>query len=811
MAEELNTDDVDQLLKKNSNFQFRYILLITIILIGSATFWLYPQFGEEEISSLPEPRPEEVTQGRIVDVESLSGITVVKRSSNISFGTAGIIQKVMFNVGDRVRQGELLASLQADDALRKLETSSIQLEQAKLQLEQLQAAPDLVDLSSAKQTIASAESQVAAQKNALATLLKPASEESLATAEQSVANAKVQLSKTKSNLQTLRDSASKESLSAAEQSTANARVQLSKAESDLLSLQTPASDSDIAVANSDVALTQSKFAAAQSSETIALDKAVKAQENYCDNWNPKKSWCFESLPLASDVLAALTVERNLLGKRDQLFTDAYLDASSVYGTALSTTKSEKSKLSIAQKKLDDLIKGASTEKIYQAEQSVLAAKKALTAALERQKDLLSGAQSEEIYQAEQSVLAAEKSLSAALERQNELKIGATTDEIVKAEAALHSAETSLKSAQAKYEDLMDGPLGTELTKLEQNIKLAEINVEGAESDIKELSLFAPFDGVISEINIFPDDRVNSNTVAVVLDTPEDVTLELTASEAEILTIKSGQMGFAEFNSIEDIKYPIRITHIGTVPNMNQGVITYRINAEIIQMRDLLDTELRLLNSLGSFETSGMNGLGSNADSVRRGRGERNASPEMQALREQLENIELPEGTTWRDVIRAVATGAPLPEGVILPEGISLPTGTGLQQQANENNRDNVSRGMQMPLPGMNASVDILIDIKENVLQIPSIAVRQQGTNSYVVVQNEAGNFARKTIKIGDSDGQMTEVVEGLALGDIVFTGISAPAEENFSLSNVEPNVDQPTQNPSNQRQPPGRQAPNSRR
>ena len=317
--------------------------------------------------------------------------------------------------------------------------------------------------------------------------------------------------------------------------------------------------------------------------------------------------------------------------------------------------------------------------------------------------------------------------------------------------------------------------------------------------------------MISEINIFPDDRVNSNTVAVVLDTPEDVTLELTASEAEILTIKSGQMGFAEFNSIEDIKYPIRITHIGTVPNMNQGVITYRINAEIIQMRDLLDTELRLLNSLGSFETSGMNGLGSNADSVRRGRGERNASPEMQALREQLENIELPEGTTWRDVIRAVATGAPLPEGVILPEGISLPTGTGLQQQANENNRDNVSRGMQMPLPGMNASVDILIDIKENVLQIPSIAVRQQGTNSYVVVENESGNFVRKTIKIGDSDGQMTEVVEGLALGDIVFTGISAPAEENFSLSNVEPNADQPTQNPSNQRQPPGRQAPNSRR
>ena len=58
---------------------------------------------------------------------------------------------------------------------------------------------------------------------------------------------------------------------------------------------------------------------------------------------------------------------------------------------------------------------------------------------------------------------------------------------------------------------------------------------------------------------------------------------------------------------------------------------------------------------------------------------------------------------------------------------------------------------------------------------------------------------------------MTEVVEGLALGDIVFTGISAPAEENFSLSNVEPNADQPTQNPSNQRQPPGRQAPNSRR
>ena len=350
MVKEVDENDLNQLLKRNNNFRSRYIILIAIVLIGVVVLLLYPQVSEEEIASSPEPIPEEVTQGRIVDVESLSGITVVKRSANISFGTTGIVEKVMFNVGDHVQQGQLLASLNADAALRKFKTTSIQLEQAKLQLEQLQAAPDLVDLSSAKQAIASAEAQVVTQKNALVTLLKPASDESLASAEQSVANAKVQLSKAKSNLQTLLDSANKEALSAAEQSVANARVQVSKAESDLVSIKASASDSELAVANSDVALIQSKFAAAQSSETIALDKAQKAQENYCDNWNPKKAWCFESLPLKSDVLAALTVERNSLGKRDQLFTDAYLDASSVYSTAISTTKSEKSKLTIAQKK-----------------------------------------------------------------------------------------------------------------------------------------------------------------------------------------------------------------------------------------------------------------------------------------------------------------------------------------------------------------------------------------------------------------------------------------------------------------------------
>ncbi|MFZ6017328.1 MAG: efflux RND transporter periplasmic adaptor subunit [Nitrospirota bacterium] len=79
-------------------------------------------------------------------------------------------------------------------------------------------------------------------------------------------------------------------------------------------------------------------------------------------------------------------------------------------------------------------------------------------------------------------------------------------------------------------------------------------------------------------------------------------------------------------------------------------------------------------------------------------------------------------------------------------------------------------------PGMTANVKIILDEKKDVLLIPNRALRvrfpdelpektQKGQSVWVI---ENGKHAKRMIKIGMSDAENTEVLEGLKEGDIVI-------------------------------------------
>ena len=145
----------------------------------------------------------------------------------------------------------------------------------------------------------------------------------------------------------------------------------------------------------------------------------------------------------------------------------------------------------------------------------------------------------------------------------------------------------------------------------------------------------------------------------------------------------------------------------------------------------------------------------------------------------------------RDVLQALAAGEELPEGVVLPEGFELPDFAA----GGAPSIDAVER--RMPLAGMSASVQVLLEVREDVLLVPTTAIRQQGSSSYVVIENEDGEFERLAVVTGESSGQQVEVISGLAAGDIVYVGASAPVSGDYSLSNVD------TQQPDDQQPQPG--------
>jgi len=71
-------------------------------------------------------------------------------------------------------------------------------------------------------------------------------------------------------------------------------------------------------------------------------------------------------------------------------------------------------------------------------------------------------------------------------------------------------------------------------------------------------------------------------------------------------------------------------------------------------------------------------------------------------------------------------------------------------------------------PGMFARMRIVIGQKENVTVVPDSALIRQYDNVYVFVV-DAGKAHRRQLKLGLSQGQYYEVLEGLSVGDMVIT------------------------------------------
>ena len=72
-------------------------------------------------------------------------------------------------------------------------------------------------------------------------------------------------------------------------------------------------------------------------------------------------------------------------------------------------------------------------------------------------------------------------------------------------------------------------------------------------------------------------------------------------------------------------------------------------------------------------------------------------------------------------------------------------------------------------PEMFATIRIASETAQEVLAIPETAVQQDRERSFVFVQQEPGVFEARTIHVGNTNGTVAEVLDGLREGEIVVT------------------------------------------
>jgi HlyD family secretion protein len=509
------------------------VLLAVLIAAAVGGFFAYQFWFTGDNSDSEALETYTVTTGTIRFSITTSGEAQAVEETVLSFGIAGRVDSLAVELGDEVKDGQQLASLESDTLQNQVATAEANLLSARIRLQQIQGGASEAEKAAAQEAVVSAQVALDTASDNLDDLLEGPSDAELAAAEEKVRSAESALLAAQDSLRKLQEGASEAELAAAEASVAMAQSNLTSAKS----LRTSANAS-----------VQSAEAAFQSAGTT-----------YCYTDDHIDDICgdFSSTPLSNRQVTRLNDSIRPeadAGAALVAATSGLVQANSTYRSALAT-KSD-------------------------ADAAVAAAETALESAQKALDELKAGADPEELATAEAAVTAAEQAREAAQLQLDELREGPKESAIAAAQGAVDTAKANLEAATAARDDLLAGADQEDIDLQVQQVQVAELAVEQARQNLEDATLTAPFDGSVAAIAISEGDLVTSATPVMTLLTPDALEVDLTLGETDLPTVRVGQKGVIIFDAIPEKAYSLTVTQIGLAPTTQQGVVTYLAKAQL---------------------------------------------------------------------------------------------------------------------------------------------------------------------------------------------------------------------------------------
>jgi HlyD family secretion protein len=698
-------------------------------------------------STAAEIQTATVQRGSISQSLSTTGVAVAQSTADLTFEQAGTVSAVSVTLGQGVKQGDVLAEIKADDLQSAVVAAQVNLDSAQAQLDDLLGGSTAADLASADQSVLQAQANLDDAKSALNDLLDGASDTELRQAEQAVAAAQSQLAKAEESRQSLYTNsddavtAAEESVSRAEDTLVTAKLSLLNAgntycdaEDHLLSIcadfTIPLNDAEIhqltnsiadEISSADVVGDDLQIADAEPSPTPTATTEPTPQPTPQPTLEP------EPTPTPEAEATATPTQSNT-GNQTQTGSNLVQATNSLISANISY-KNTVASLQTAQKDLEEAKKGPSSTDIAAADVQVAAAQLSLDEA------------------------------EASLE---ELKAGPTQDDVNNAQNKVDAATAALTVAQAKRDDVYAGAGASDIELQREKVRQAEEAVKKAQENLGKAQLIAPFDGTVAELNVEVGDEVGAGgaAAAIVLNTPNALRLQLTFTESDVLSVKAGQSGVATFDAIQNTAFPIEIESVGTNPTSTQGVVTYQAWAKVLSA----PASLRGAGAVGGGSPTAILATAAKILGM--------TEEELQAALQSgktLTAIAEEHGMTAQDfqsALRQQAGGAATPSASA-PAATSTPTPSTTPSTADSGSSETASTSTT-PLPGMNASVTIILDQAQNVLTVPESAVQTEGRDSVVEVRKDDGSTEKVTVQTGLSDGTNIEITDGLEEGQTVI-------------------------------------------
>ena len=750
------------------------LLLLTSIIVGA--FFGFREWYADEGSMDSVPTFEQVTVERsnIATTLTTSGTATARESAELNFGSSGVVETVEVELGDQVDEGDVLATLDNRDSQNGLIIEQNNLLEAELRLSQLLETPSEAVLSESEKAIASAMSQLASAKLNYENALEPpdypeiASGDATVTQRQSeVVSANLQVQSTYAELKIVQQSF----------------CSLNQIQPQILIDDAETLWTEVDGTNVSLYLDTGAFVQGHSSLKVELPrykelKSVIAKNTFAkldlSEFDQIQFWVrsettigsgyfelalYDSEPFLTptEVFSIPALEENVWAlvssPISKLESDVEITGVGIRFSADMAQMSSNRVLWFDEIKalgLNQICRNASLPlseaSLKSLSDTIDSTTSASTVVAERSKDFIK-TNSSYVKTLDSRDVAAANLVSATAKRSS-LDNPLSESESSQLLAAIKSAEATLTSALRKKDDLLDGPSENDIKLQELNIAKAKQSVDQAQGTLTDMVLLAPFSGQIGAVNVSEGVWVTASTSAFSLVNLDSVGVDLTVSESDFIGLAPGDIGMAIFDSIPDQPFIIELGNITSMPQITQGIVTYPAQAEFLNLRQSAEILPRLGSLLqgsnGSLITGPSPGMGSGID--------------IQALRQCATQV------IGRDVSDP-SDLTPKEMGQIREECISgNVTGGGRPANLNDSNGTRIK-----PAIGMNASVTMLLEIKEDVLIVPTRAIQSDnGREVVTVISQDQTTTTNVPVRTGITNGDQTEIISGLEEGQVVL-------------------------------------------
>jgi RND family efflux transporter MFP subunit len=532
--------------------------LCTVLVCGGGGYALW---GGEDVTKSTSVSTSAVERRDIVSRVKANGKVTFAREQTLNFNLMGTVTKVNVKEGDQVKQGQILAELDASSVLADVRSAQLSVGASTLQLQQLEAERE-ASLLKAKQAVEEARRQYDQAQRSLE-VSQDRLPAQLEDARRTVSDREASLAQAQLDLQ-------KQEASELQELAQTASETLATAESLLDTFYGVLTNSTVARPSRDdfeleIYMLLSNDDAAEHQARTAYLNSVRLASTMHDRYGNTLST--ERDPSA--VRRALDDARELassiyaLGESTyQLLQDATTDTTTFTVQALESLRSSAVSGRNQANQLLDTIDAATVNLLALDEKDA------------------SGVPSVTLQAKRNSVEAAARALAQAesdldlLTRQNPADLQELADTIARLEGDVAAQEANLTTSTTSTD------LSIQLKR--NDIAQRATSVQKAQKTLQDYRLTAPFDGTVTHVDYKVGDNLldTGDDSEIVLQNHDFLLVTIPLDQMDVVRVQTGMTASLTFDAVPGQTFTGTIDSIDSTPVSTSGVVSYNVEVKL---------------------------------------------------------------------------------------------------------------------------------------------------------------------------------------------------------------------------------------